>query len=701
MEEKKDIVTHYPTQLPAEFTVGSSRTHPVVTVSELQAHLRLLGAFHKLKVDVESQEEGIAATNKDLAWVVFVNKAVVSFFDWTFSKWNSTKLPLESTIMPPLPVMMVWHTYLLNPRHYYEDSQRISSYYSENLTTLEEFPLELAASLIDDETLEAYSPSEERRKTFEDRTYSAYDIHLVTHADEGLSLPCPFCDHLNPLVTWIADGDRGFAQPKFEHKCEGCNQTFNKGNIGVGRFVEEFMMKKEGTPVYFPETYLRAREGTVDTQAADARYSKLFKQLDTQWTEMSLRTPLEKMEQKRQIANTLQWDPEVLCDVMHTSAQPRIPLNKNARVKLLHRIANAYSHAGYASLDLVAAMLRQGTFIDKMVHMGWTRPGRWEHADTLAPLVRSVARYHAFLDLTYVNGWSLLVPTLDIDLSWHTHQLKGRSYREDTLRILGRILNHDDSIDAGVISSRYDQTAKLWRERFGVPYSVCGCAPDTIQPPRATKSSSPVIPRSTARPKRRVAIVSKVATLLLGKSKPVHGPDIESATSTIVVPETSWQNPRPDLVSMESEDSEATHPSEHDILFGRPESFEPHARQSLRQRKVEEFVNHAQTYGHDDPFRVLQVERNRKKEEDDAHEEAFTDFTHGSAKYYAFWGVSMAIPLGFYGGHGFGLPGACGTSCAACGNCASGDAGGAGDGGGDGGGGGCSGGCGGGCGGCG
>lgn len=97
---------------------------------------------------------------------------------------------------------------------------------------------------------------------------------------------------------------------------------------------------------------------------------------------------------------------------------------------------------------------------------------------------------------------------------------------------------------------------------------------------------------------------------------------------------------------MESEDSEATHPSEHDILFGRPESFEPHARQSLRQRKVEEFVNHAQTYGHDDPFRVLQVERNRKKEEDDAHEEAFTDFTHGSAKYYAFWGVSMAIPLG-------------------------------------------------------
>ncbi|CCA71946.1 hypothetical protein PIIN_05881 [Serendipita indica DSM 11827] len=688
MEERNDVVAHYPTELPEEFYVGMTSIRPLVTVSELQAHLRLLGAFHKLKADVESQDEGLAAKDKDLAWVVFVNKAVVSFFNWMTSKRGPTRLPLDDTAMPPLPVIMVWHTYLLNPRHYYEDSQRISNNYSKHLTILEEFPLELAASLIDEESLGAYPPSEKRRKTFEDRATSTYDILLVTYVEDGLSLPCPFCEHLNPHVTWVANGERGFAQPRFEHKCEGCHQTFNKGNIGVGRFVDEFIMKKKGESIYFPETYLRARDGIKDIYSAEARYSKIFKQLDEEWALISSSTG-DRKEQKKLLASTLRWDPDVLCDVMHTSSQPRIPLDRDARVKLLHRLATAYSHAGYASLDLVAAVLRQATFIDKIVHMGWTRPGRWEHADSLAPLVRSVARYHAFLDLMYTNSWSLLVPTLDIDLSWHTHQLKGRTYRERTLSILGRTPNHDDSIDAGVISSRYDQTAKLWRERFGVPYSVCGCAPDPVSSVRVTASHSPVtphptppleppvvlikvtqdtmppvdamtssfssIPPPTAHPKRRVTFISKLAAFLMRKPKPVQEQLQELVTKSAPEPtveirtvpsQPPWKNPRPDLISMEDEDSEASHPSEHNVLFGKPESAGPNARRSSRQKKVGGFVRRAQTQGHDDPFCILQVERNKNNKEKEGHLEAFTDIKEGSAKYYAFWGVSMAIPLG-------------------------------------------------------
>lgn len=47
-----------------------------------------------------------------------------------------------------------------------------------------------------------------------------------------------------------------------------------------------------------------------------------------------------------------------------------------------------------------------------MVGMGWTRPGRFENPQDLAPLVRSVARYHAFLDLMSQNPSTFLVPTL-------------------------------------------------------------------------------------------------------------------------------------------------------------------------------------------------------------------------------------------------------------------------------------------------
>jgi Glycine-rich domain-containing protein-like len=87
----------------------------------------------------------------------------------------------------------------------------------------------------------------------------------------------------------------------------------------------------------------------------------------------------------------------------------------STRVDLLpriQRISVAYSHAGLASLDLVGAVIRQGAFVDKMVELQWTNPGRFEQSAQLAPLVRSIARYHAFLDLMSANPISFFVPTL-------------------------------------------------------------------------------------------------------------------------------------------------------------------------------------------------------------------------------------------------------------------------------------------------
>ena len=74
--------------------------------------------------------------------------------------------------------------------------------------------------------------------------------------------------------------------------------------------------------------------------------------------------------------------------------------------------------------DVSPQILRQGSFIDKMVNLGWTATGRFDEDDSI--LRRSVARYHAFLDLASATP-TLIVPTLDIDLAWHTHQLHSES----------------------------------------------------------------------------------------------------------------------------------------------------------------------------------------------------------------------------------------------------------------------------------
>lgn len=68
------------------------------------------------------------------------------------------------------------------------------------------------------------------------------------------------------------------------------------------------------------------------------------------------------------------------------------------------RIISAYSQPGPASLDLVGAVLRQGSFVEKMNDMEWTSTN----------LAIAVARYHAFLDLMTTSVGPSLVPTLDI-----------------------------------------------------------------------------------------------------------------------------------------------------------------------------------------------------------------------------------------------------------------------------------------------
>jgi hypothetical protein len=95
----------------------------------------------------------------------------------------------------------------------------------------------------------------------------------------------------------------------------------------------------------------------------------------------------------------------------------------------------AYSRAGLASLDLVGAVLRQGGFIDKMVGLGWTQPGRFDLVKDSAPLVRSLARYHAFLDLMQVSRGTLCVPTLvRICIDFMCYFLLLNFYRTSTYR---------------------------------------------------------------------------------------------------------------------------------------------------------------------------------------------------------------------------------------------------------------------------
>lgn len=94
----------------------------------------------------------------------------------------------------------------------------------------------------------------------------------------------------------------------------------------------------------------------------------------------------------------------------------------------------------------------------------------------------AVARYKGFLHLIKRNREKSLkrfcVPTYDIDLIWHSHQLHPVSYCKDLNELLGKVLEHDDMDSDRTKGKKLDVgfsgTTKQWEEAFGTRYWKAG-----------------------------------------------------------------------------------------------------------------------------------------------------------------------------------------------------------------------------------
>ncbi len=120
-------------KLPNHFRIGKEYCTPLVHCSDLQAHLILLGAFHRLKEEVYSHKgsQDVLQT-PDERWAVFLARAVHRFERWVTRMMGEDGESVDATAthpllpmqVPPLDVIIVWHSYMLNPRTYYEDCLR-------------------------------------------------------------------------------------------------------------------------------------------------------------------------------------------------------------------------------------------------------------------------------------------------------------------------------------------------------------------------------------------------------------------------------------------------------------------------------------------------------------------------------------------------------------------------------------------------
>jgi hypothetical protein len=123
------------------------------------------------------------------------------------------------------------------------------------------------------------------------------------------------------------------------------------------------------------------------------------------------------------------------------------------------------------SIDLVAAALRQREFAKKITGV------ECHGMDTPFALFKANTRYHKFLLLmnrktANKRRYPNLVPTLDIDLCWHTHQLFPVPYREWCTEHLGTAINHDDTIGRGELDVGLRETSLAWYDAYREPYTT-------------------------------------------------------------------------------------------------------------------------------------------------------------------------------------------------------------------------------------
>ncbi|KAG2230520.1 hypothetical protein INT48_008325 [Thamnidium elegans] len=121
-----------------------------------------------------------------------------------------------------------------------------------------------------------------------------------------------------------------------------------------------------------------------------------------------------------------------------------------SREEFMASIKSTYLCTPYrSSIDMLMAVSRLLGFTTKV-----TSQIDWKSSDEIA---RSIQRYREFLHITQCSPTLIPVPTIDVDLVWHTHMLHPKNYRQFSIKHLKRVINHDDNIPLEDIDKRIRQ----------------------------------------------------------------------------------------------------------------------------------------------------------------------------------------------------------------------------------------------------
>ncbi|CAK3832178.1 Hypothetical predicted protein [Lecanosticta acicola] len=528
---------------PPDITAGFNNLHISESKNgfpqpeEAIAHLKVLECFYRLKQSVGSrdglfgindkvvtghglpQTDNISELLANLAekrWAIYLQRAVDRFEVWwnavtpnarmidrgtlersgkagTLLKpahMNGQAIMLDMTNIPPADVLMVWHSYMLNPRAYLEDCIR----YGRMPLWHTPMPWQVVSQCINSETF-AFEATPEAQASFTSLT------GLPWHNLEDVNskrVICPSCNMQDNWAAWTTCFDyapstqitnekvlggviddmlssgRGFCDKDFRLQCRNCLERFTHERLRSGKFCND--MKKlihddvplggtclghEGIP------YTAFGKRDITSEVVNVVCNDLFKKGLSQ-------TIISKQASSTQTVNEIRDAVEAAMNdrayMRKVRSSHSYRMQRSERIGVRKIMSRYWENSSPFALDLVGAVIRQGSFVEKMHNIDWL------HSPALpSTMARLIKKYQVFLQIMASTPTRMAVPTLDVDLAWHTHQLSPHEYMKFTVELTRQFIDHDDKVAETKLNDSFAWTSKTYQRMTGQPYSECTC----------------------------------------------------------------------------------------------------------------------------------------------------------------------------------------------------------------------------------
>lgn len=496
---------------------------------ECIAHLKVLECFYRLRQAVGScdglfgikdgtvsaSSDGLHAKLAEKRWACFVQKAVDRFEIWwrditpdarmadrtyletagrqgqlvnpKFARGQS--IVLERTSLPPVDVLMVWHAYMLNPRAYLEDCLR----YGRMPLWHMPFPWQAVSDSINAESFK-YEPGQAAEVAALSLTGLRWNsledlrdrVMQCTECKAELEVPWTTChkyapapgrqDSVTAIDTMLSSGT-GFCDKDFRVTCKNCMERMSHNQLRSAKFCND-VKNLLGNDVPLGGTVLgdqglpwiafgkRDIQTETITRLPNALFLHGLGETLLQWRKKG-KTAVRSMDEVRTSIEDATRDSGYMRKVRNSYAHK---MQRTERIAIRKMMSRYWENSSPFALDLVGAVIRQGAFIEKMHNIDWL------HSPALPnTMSRLITKYSYFQKIMAQNPQHMAVPTLDVDLAWHTHQLTPYRYMEYTVRHTGQFIDHDDKVAETKLNDSFAWTSKTYQKMTGEPYSECTC----------------------------------------------------------------------------------------------------------------------------------------------------------------------------------------------------------------------------------